>query len=490
MSRPTKRRSDSHKCGQDPSAGGPLPSKKVARIPAGKASDPEPNKLMHSAALVMCTPRAQEAHSEQQERPKCAQQCWEVGGPSTHQSVFHTNPLDGIPICDNFLLGTCEKGSLCSLHHTLRPYHWQLREKATQQWMSLGGCAEEHLERRYCNLEDDATLTSSNGSSWVLNLDTLNLTSHWVYDKVRRLSNTSDPGVNPYFPTEWSVYWKDEKRWVKYETIALELEGAFQKGMWNHAFRLKDRLYNADLKRFTQTNIKTKYKRGLRHRPTFQWHMELVPYLRTISAGESVVHGICPPGAVPVASSEAAFARISSCFHQTLSRETSIVCAIYRLNNKRLLQKYRSQKTFMNQGLTVFERRQLEKKLYHGTDEQSVTPICQMNFDPRVSGTNGTCFGQGSYFACKASYSHRFTRCGHGGHRYMFLAKVLVGKAAPGISHYRRPPALGTPDGALYESCVDNLSNPQLFVVFDSCQCYPDFLICYKMLADPIIVDE
>ncbi|XP_030043391.1 protein mono-ADP-ribosyltransferase TIPARP [Microcaecilia unicolor] len=479
LARPVKRQLASNEHGQDPQARDPLPSKKIARAPAGKASCPD-----HNMALI-----PQEAHPEQQESPKYVQQVGEAGGPGPHQSVYHTKQQDGILICDNFLLGKCENGSLCSYHHTPQPYLWQLRLKAVRQWASLEGCAAEQLERLYCNMKDRATLKSSKGSSCVLNLDTLKLTSDWIYDKVRRLSNTSDPEVNPYFPTQWSVYWQNGNCWEKYEeATSLELEGAFQKGMWNHAFQIEDRIYNADLKEFTQTNIKTKYKRGLRHRPTFRTHTQLLPYLSSPACSESV-HGICPQGAVPVASSEAAFARIFSDFHRTLPTETYSVCTIYRIQNKWLLQKYRSQKKFMSQGLTTSEKRALEKQLYHGTDQQCVQAICRMNFDPRVAGTHGAFYGQGSYFARNASYSHNYTSCGEGGHRYMLLAKVLVGKSAPGDHSYRRPPVLDSLKGTLYDSCVDSLSWPEIFVVFDSCQCYPSFLICYKMLSDPVMVE-
>lgn len=37
-------------------------------------------------------------------------------------------------------------------------------------------------------------------------------------------------------------------------------------------------------------------------------------------------------------------------------------------------------------------------------------------------------YGQGSYFALNASYSHKFARSDSQGHRYMFLAQVLVGQ--------------------------------------------------------------
>ena len=45
----------------------------------------------------------------------------------------------------------------------------------------------------------------------------------------------------------------------------------------------------------------------------------------------------------------------------------------------------------------------------------------------------------------------------------------------------KKPPPLipQKPHGDLYDSVVDNPSNPAIFVVFEFDQCYPEFLISY-----------
>lgn len=66
--------------------------------------------------------------------------------------------------------------------------------------------------------------------------------------------------------------------------------------------------------------------------------------------------------------------------------------------------------------------------------------------------------------------------------RTVFLAKVLVGKYTGGNSAYRKPPPL-FPDtdiyGRCYDSCVNDIHNPKIFVVFDTAQAYPDYLLEY-----------
>lgn len=70
---------------------------------------------------------------------------------------------------------------------------------------------------------------------------------------------------------------------------------------------------------------------------------------------------------------------------------------------------------------------------------------------------------------------------GLGGKRFVFMAKVLVGRYAQGRPDYKQPPLLdcGFPVGKHYDSCVDDSDNPSIFVTFDSDQFYPLYLIEY-----------
>lgn len=63
----------------------------------------------------------------------------------------------------------------------------------------------------------------------------------------------------------------------------------------------------------------------------------------------------------------------------------------------------------------------------------------------------------------------------------MFFAKVLVGSYTTGNPKLRKPPARYSDDpfGKCYDSCVDNMQNPKIFVIFDTTQAYPEYLIEY-----------
>lgn len=126
-----------------------------------------------------------------------------------------------------------------------------------------------------------------------------------------------------------------------------------------------------------------------------------------------------------------------------------------------------------------------EQYFFHGTpDEATVRCICNQNFDPRMHGRHATMYGRGVYFSTTARYSDSYTRpCPkNSGHRFMFLARAVVGKSAPGKQDLQRPPPVdpSRPHGALYDSCVNSTSNPTIFVIFDNDQCYPEFLIEYE----------
>lgn len=123
-----------------------------------------------------------------------------------------------------------------------------------------------------------------------------------------------------------------------------------------------------------------------------------------------------------------------------------------------------------------------ERNLFHGTESwKRCRDICTNNFDFSTSGSFATLYGQGSYFAVHSkimSYSTRSTYLPTN-IRFMFRAKVLVGQFTEGHPSFRRPPKIPEHEHKLYDSCVDQVHDPKLFVVFDRNQCYPDYLIMY-----------
>jgi len=122
--------------------------------------------------------------------------------------------------------------------------------------------------------------------------------------------------------------------------------------------------------------------------------------------------------------------------------------------------------------------------LFHGTScRRSVQSICAQGFDHRRRGANGARFGEGTYFGGTAKISHDYTKSSGDAEqlRYMFFARVAIGQITVGRSEYQRPPLLKRhqPELGRYDTCVNDLEDPAIFVTFDDNQTYPEYVIEY-----------
>ena len=93
-----------------------------------------------------------------------------------------------------------------------------------------------------------------------------------------------------------------------------------------------------------------------------------------------------------------------------------------------------------------------------------------------------TSYGRGVYFARDASYSARNTYSPRDRdyNKYMFLVRVLTGEYTLGYSTDIEPSPKSSDNKDLYDSSVDNMRNPQIFVIFHDTQAYPEYLITFK----------
>lgn len=89
-------------------------------------------------------------------------------------------------------------------------------------------------------------------------------------------------------------------------------------------------------------------------------------------------------------------------------------------------------------------------------------------------------YGNGVYFAVNANYSasKTYARPDSQGHQRMYQARVLVGDHTQGRSGMIAPPSKGGP--ILYDSVVDNPSNPSMYIIFHDAQAYPDYLVTFQ----------
>ncbi|KAI1888560.1 hypothetical protein AGOR_G00186430 [Albula goreensis] len=432
------------------------------------------------------------------------------------QACFYTRPSEDISICDRFLLGCCQNGFECKLHHTPYPFHWQLRRRDTHQWVSTSHAAQVKLEKLYCDIDRDSIQLQHMEAHFTLHFDTMSVPNSEKYDIARRLSNSSDPERNPSFPTQWITYWWNDYQWEKYKQDPFLNVKAGESSCQLHIGR---QVYEVDFNSLTQRNVTTGFIRRVRRRPTFRSPVSLKLHLKTVVLGDASQHfgqdlsslnvdplqefsSWYPPvwtltpdqgySLVEVPPNTKAYQSIHSMFHQTMSENKVEIISIQQVQNVFQWDKYQRQKQHM-QSRSPDQAGSLERHLFHGTTEDSAKEICQNNFDPRVSGKNGVVYGQGSYFARDASYSDKYAHIsGDKSSKHMFLAKVLVGKMTVGRTKFCRPPRLHPrkPGFELFDSCVDLKKDPSIFVVFDSCQSYPYYLITYEAVSDTVKIFE
>ncbi|XP_023205692.1 poly [ADP-ribose] polymerase 12-like isoform X2 [Xiphophorus maculatus] len=389
---------------------------------------------------------------------------------------------DKTEICMYFIKGYCKHDDKCFKAHDKMPYRWQVQEGG--QWNALPD--NETIEKEYC----DPSNSYSSGSPPV-HFDTMTRGGN----KVRRLT-TVNSLVEPTFihTTEWLWYWQDEfGKWNMYgsdsargKSSDIRSETLEQKFLDNESeveFSAGSQSYSLSFQDMIQTNRHYGTKRLVSRRPVFVSAADVrTKKVRKPAANSSPMPDhwdkahIPPTGfsrvAVPRTSDE--FQKIETLFRTTL-RGFDIM-KLERIQNKALWEVFQWQKTQMknnNSGREVEE-----KQLFHGTDSKHIGAICLNNFDWRICGVNGTAYGKGSYFARDAKYSHSYT--GDSDVKTMFVSRVLVGSYTRGDSSYVRPPSKDGGDINFYDSCVNDIANPSIFVVFEKHQIYPEYLLTYK----------
>ncbi|XP_061863091.1 zinc finger CCCH-type antiviral protein 1 isoform X2 [Colius striatus] len=388
-------------------------------------------------------------------------------------------------ICVFYVWKYCKHRSRCRSVHYHLPYRWQVYQ--TVYWKDLS--MMEEIEKAYCNPEI-RSITEKNIDFQTMTCDG---------SALRRLSTPSSvtkPGF--MLTTQWAWYWRnDQGQWVEYvergegssvnspssaviENLYLADPDAtvtFQAGVHH---------YELNFKEMIQTNIAFRTRRPVRRRPKFV-SSEDVQKIKKGQKDSSIPNQACPAhwdqSALPdlgykkveISSTSAEFNRIKQLFCETMKNYN--VLKIERIQNPSLWKVFQWQKEQMkreNKGNEVDER-----LLFHGTKTSFIEAICLHNFDWRICGSNGTSYGKGSYFARDASYSHRYCQPVVKTN-VMFVARVLVGDYIRGNTAYVRPPAKSVDGLRFYDSCVDNVLNPSIFVIFEKYQIYPEYIIEYK----------
>ncbi|KAK1889991.1 Protein mono-ADP-ribosyltransferase PARP14 [Dissostichus eleginoides] len=195
-------------------------------------------------------------------------------------------------------------------------------------------------------------------------------------------------------------------------------------------------------------------------------------YWDNMAAGESLK-------TVELLPSYAEYRTVKEAFKRTVGKT---VLKIERLQNVHLRRAYEAQKKQISDKYKQ-QGGECEKLLYHGTTQDNCESIVKTGFNRRFSGQNATSYGKGTYFAVNANYSAQptYSKPAADGSQLMFVARVLTGIYTQGQQNMRVPPPVSNLEGHdRYDSVVDRVDNPQMYVVFHDNQAYPDYLITFK----------
>ncbi|MBV98994.1 TCDD-inducible poly [ADP-ribose] polymerase, partial [Eschrichtius robustus] len=246
-----------------------------------------------------------------------------------NQLQYHTHQENGIEICMDFLQGTCIYGRDCLKHHTVLPYHWQIKRTTTQKWQSVSNDSQEHLERFYCNPENDRMRMKYGKKLAGLLSNTLRSVtlSKARQSVIRLIEEANSRGLK-------------EVRFM----------------MWNNHYILHNSFFRREIKR----------------RPLFRSCFILLPYLQTLGGvptqapppleATSSSQIICPDGVtsanfypetwvymhpsqdfiqVPVSAEDKSYRIIYNLFHKTVPEFKYRILQILRVQNQFLWEKYK-----------------------------------------------------------------------------------------------------------------------------------------------------
>ncbi len=91
-------------------------------------------------------------------------------------------------------------------------------------------------------------------------------------------------------------------------------------------------------------------------------------------------------------------------------------------------------------------------------------------------------YGEGTYFAKQASYSAsgNYAAPDRSRQRRIYMCKVLTGEYTQGSPGMKLLPSKPGKKDDIFDSLVDNVFDPSIFVIFHDTQAYPEYLITFK----------
>ncbi|XP_073501791.1 protein mono-ADP-ribosyltransferase PARP15-like [Phyllobates terribilis] len=167
-------------------------------------------------------------------------------------------------------------------------------------------------------------------------------------------------------------------------------------------------------------------------------------------------------------------------FFKTISEKEYKIKEIKRIQNVKSWQCFTINKHNVNKKNPAQKN---IRRLYHGTHPNAIGNINRDGFNRVYCGKNATAYGRGTYFAEHSRYScnDTYSYPDADGTKYIYQAAVITGRYCKGDPSYKEAPHVdGDPNKGRYDSVVDDVTNPKMFVIFHDDVAYPEYLITFK----------
>ena len=204
--------------------------------------------------------------------------------------------------------------------------------------------------------------------------------------------------------------------------------------------------------------------------------------------GKSATKHSVAPGSEEYTCVEKAFMLTLDDPSRDLKRDQFTIQSVERIQNMDLWRSYAAKRKSIcerQSPRTTYNRNYVRNWLFHGCSGDITDKIVQQGFNRSFCGKNATMYGQGVYFARDASYSTYplYSQRDTDGVQSIFLARVVVGEYCRGVKDAITPDVRDATTHALYDSTVDNVKDPSIFVTYNDAQAYPEYLIKYTQIG-------
>ncbi|KAK7086032.1 hypothetical protein SK128_018082 [Halocaridina rubra] len=394
----------------------------------------------------------------------------------------------------------------CKKLHTKSLFHWQFESKGN--WYNFKVFHSKILEKAYRNVntgevelpvldqgklefEAKELLIILGASSWKADFKSMTMACNKLHLNIRRLSTQSSVISSSPKATVFEWYFQDKKgTWVVYGQVdslgnqnmvcnvtSADIEKKYLSDP-NSGFDINNahNRYKLDFINMLQTNISTNTVREIRRRPSrLAYQKKQTPEDDSCTAipaywnkmSENQTHLL-----VALDPNSPEFQEVSGRLRLTLPNAN--ILKIQRLQNPYLWRLFQYKKLLLSQR---YDGSQMNvQKLFHGTDPNYIDTVCKENIDWRQGITHEQIYGKGSYFSHSAVIARNYCVPNDYGRFTVFFAIVIIGAIAKGDPALTQPPSNPSVN-ALYDTTVDNVEAPTVYVKYDKEEYYPEYVI-------------